>query len=140
GLSCLIDADAAVAHDELHQASSITPWLSDRFDCHFAPPCELDRVAEQVDEDLSDPSRIAAHLRGYVSADRTRQLETLGRRLRREQFGDGFDDLARTERDGLELDLACLDPRELEHIVEQRQEALAALSDDLNEMGLLFTE
>jgi hypothetical protein len=64
------------------------------------------------------------------------QLDALDRGLQR-HGGDGFvDHVAQIEVDALELQAVGLDLRQVEHVVDQRQQRLGAAADDVDVLAL----
>ena len=98
---------------------------------------ELDRVAEQVDEDLADAAWVAAHPHGHLRIDHDRKLEILLVRLGRDQLRRLLDHDAEVEVDHLDVDLARLDLREVEDVVDDREQRLRGLADRLRILALL---
>ena len=90
---------------------------------------ELDRVAQQVDQDLPQPAVVAHDVVGHVRRHAVRQLEPLrvggdahaARGLRHQ--------LAQAERARLQLQAAGLDLREVEDAVDHREQALGGVAD-----------
>ena len=98
-------------------------WTS-TVDDDLAALGELDGVADQVDEHLAKPSRIAEDGRRHVRLDVTGQLEALLVRARRQQPDRLLHGLAQVERHPLERQLPRLDLREVENVVDERQQRL----------------
>jgi hypothetical protein len=83
---------------------------------------ELDRVSNQVDHDLPQAAHVTHQRNRYIRLHLARQLEPLlvrpqGKRLHR--IGET---LAQVEIDGIELELARFDLREIKDVVDDRQE------------------
>ena len=98
---------------------------------------ELDRVADQVDQHLAQPRGVAAHQRRDLGTDRRRQLEALRVRRSASRSQTPSTSLAQVEVDALELELAGLDLREVEDVVDDRQQRLARAADRLGVLALL---
>ena len=98
---------------------------------------ELDGVADQIDEDLPQASGIADERVGHVRHDAARQLEAFLVRARRQQADGVLDDVAESERDALERQLARLDLREVEDVVDEREQRLARVLDRAQVVALL---
>ncbi|MCX5743251.1 MAG: hypothetical protein NT062_12225, partial [Proteobacteria bacterium] len=133
------DADASVAHadpqgDELAVGDPVDG------DEDVAPLGELHRVRQQVEQHLPDAPEVAADPERGRRIDEVRELEPLRRRGRRDQVERGLDALAQVERMELDLELARLDLREVEDVVDDRQQVIAARPDGLDEVALAGVE
>jgi hypothetical protein len=93
--------------------------------------------AEQVDHDLAQPRGVAVKFAGHVGRDRVEQLEAFFRGARRDDIDGGLDAIAQGEGRIVELQLAGLDAGELENVVDQGDERLAAAADDFGKLALL---
>ena len=121
------DADAGVAHREAHDHAVVRRRRQLRATHDLAALGELDGVAEQVDEDLAQPAGSPRSAARDVRVDAARaapgpwlvraRREQLARRPRRPS--------RRSNVDGLELELAGLDLREVEDVVDDRRAALS---------------
>src|ERR1700694_4080410 len=87
-----------------------------------SPFGELDRIGGQVGENLAQAERIAEKSLRKVVIDQGGQLQPLGGGAYRHHPGDVLDDVAEIKIDDLELNLPCLDFREVEDIVDQVQQ------------------
>jgi hypothetical protein len=101
---------------------------------------ELDRVREQVEDDLAEPALVAEDRLGQAVAQRVGQLDALPRRGRGHDVEGALDRGPERERLGLEVDLARLDLREVEDVVDDREQRVAARPDRLGEVALLRVE
>ena len=101
---------------------------------------ELDRVGQQVEDDLAEPALVADDRPRQALVDRVDELEVLGRGGRCEHVEGALD--ARASANGLvvELDLAGLDLREVEDVVDDRQQRVAGRPDRLGVVALLLVE
>ena len=98
---------------------------------------ELDSIAEQVDEHLPQPGHIAAHPRRNVIVHLVGDLQFLLRRLRRQEVQRVFDASAQVKRLALQFELAGLDLREVENVVDDGEQGFAAGIDRLHVTVLL---
>ena len=114
------DADAGVAHQE---ADFIGPdaGLDDQRDA--AGRGELDGVAGEIEQHLPQPRRVADHFHRQPLVDIGRDLDLLGLRARRQQFGDVLDQRGQRERAMFEIDLAGLDLGIIQQFLDQRRAA-----------------
>ena len=83
---------------------------------------ELHRVRHQVDEHLPQPRRVAAQRGGEADVPVHEQLEVARLRGLGEQADDVLEQQAEVEVDGLELELARLDLREVEDVVDDPEQ------------------
>ena len=113
------DAGAGVAHGECKRL------LARRdFDRHLALVGELDRVADEVEKSLREPTLVAARRRQAGGHDgRKRQLLFRGERLDRAvNSGHQFVDRVFGER---QIKLARLDLRQIENVVDKAEQMLS---------------
>ncbi len=98
---------------------------------------ELDRVAEQVQQDLPHPQRIALH-RGRAGHGVV-QIEAQPARLRqrRHQVDHFGDQRLQCERLRLQAQAPGLDPRQVQRVVDQVQQVRAGAADRLGVAALL---
>jgi hypothetical protein len=66
-------------------------------------------VAREVEQDLTEPTGVAARERGHVGRDEGDEVDALAAGLGAEQFGHAFDRIGRIEVDGFQLQLAGLE-------------------------------
>ena len=83
---------------------------------------ELERVADQVRQDLLNPRRVADDAGRHVRVDVADQLEPLLVRAEGERLERVRDRRAERERHRFELELARFDLREVEDVVQDRQQ------------------
>ena len=115
------DADAGVAHREAQPQAIFLP-VGGAAQLDLAALGELERVGQQVDQDLAQPRRIAEHASRHlavgVEEQRYRPLARLhGHRAHR--LGDQF---ARFQWDAFDVELAGFDARMVEHVVEHAEQ------------------
>ena len=106
----------------------------------FALLGELDRVADQIDEDLADPPGIADEVVRDTRTNLVRELERLGvgeRRERLDRLGQG---LPQGEGHRLELEPTGLDLRKVEDVVDDGEQGLARAVDGFGVVALLARE
>ena len=83
---------------------------------------ELHRVVDQVDQDLSEPQRIADQVRRNIRLRGDQELQILFVRLLTDNGGQIFEDIFETEFGVLDVQLAGLDLREVENVVDDAQQ------------------
>ena len=125
----LAETWAGIAYDELKLTAAILCFLGTQPYRHAAGLGELDRVANQVEQNLAQAGFIAKNLARHVGGERPGDLQPLVERLRREQFDDVLD--AGSNVDGLaaKLDAAGLDLREVQDLVDQPEKRRRGLLD-----------
>src|ERR1700722_11548780 len=85
---------------------------------------ELDRIAEEVEKNLPQPTRITFQRGGQCRVDVTRELQVALLSTGGEQQSGFLDNGAKVECHGLHVELAGLDLREVEDVVDDRQQCL----------------
>ncbi len=100
---------------------------------------ELHPVAKQVDQDLAEAGDVAHHLLRQVGREMAGHGQPL-RRRRRHQVEVRGDAVAQVEGLVLELEAARLDLREVEDVVDQGQQGVAAGADGFDVVALLEVE
>jgi hypothetical protein len=133
------DTDAGVADGEVEPDPSIVCRL--RFRRHreqdVALLGELHRVAEQVDDDLAQPGHVADDGRRAALVDDVKQLDTRRRSLGAQEIECRLHALLEHQGLMLQLELPRLDLGEVEDVVDDAQEGLAAGADRRGEVALL---
>ena len=100
---------------------------------------ELERVGEQVLEDLLQPMRIGEDRFRHLRRQGNQELDPLGQRGPEHALHDPAHD-AQLDRLDVHLQLARLDPREVEDLIDQREQVLAARVDGRGVLHLLGVE
>ncbi|MCY1418006.1 hypothetical protein D9M71_335520 [compost metagenome] len=118
------DADAGIAHADAHSAG-------DCFGTHIDAPQtgELEGVGEQVADHLAHSRGVAAQLGRQLRADQAGQFHAR-RGVLRQQAGGVLDQQTEVEWNVLQLELAGLELRQVEHVVEQLDQHLARVVGD----------
>ena len=136
------DADAGVPDGEgqLGERPRAVRTVGRHRQDHLAPLGELDRVREQVQEHLAEARHVPDDRGGGAVADQIGEVEPLLGGAGGHEIERGLDALAEVERLGLELELPRLDLGEVEDVVDDGQERVAALADDLRVLALLVVQ
>ncbi len=121
--------DAAVGDGEPQQRLGVAGLLDAHLDAHLAVLGELDGVAGVVDQDLADAQRIADEHARQLGVHHPQQLEALGVGLLGQHVDDVVQHRFQLERQRVDLQLARLDLREVEDVVDDAQQVLAAALD-----------
>src|SRR5262249_38563427 len=100
------NADARVTYREMEAGRRFVLGFALDTHGHFARAGELDRVADEVHENLPQPARVADEVLGYVVEHVAGQLEPFGVGAQR-QRGDRFVEVvAQIDIDRIEVELA----------------------------------
>ena len=120
-----IDARPAVADGQPHALGRQRHGLQG----HVAGLGELDRIAQQVEQDLPQPQRIAAHPARHAGGDAVMERQPALARHRPHQRGDIVQQRMQVELDLLQLQLAGFDLGQVQRIVDQAQQMRAGALD-----------
>ena len=89
---------------------------------------ELDGVADQVQQDLTKPRLIPAKAAPGRRIDENAEVDPLLVGFRRQQADGGFDRVEELEIDDFEVDLAGLELRNIQNVVDQGEQRLGAVA------------
>ena len=92
---------------------------------------ELDRVAEQVEQHLAEPGLIGLHPCGRDGGASKVRLQLFGFGPRADDPDDAAQECRQLQRRGAEFQPAGLDLGQVEDVVDQGEQVLAALLDDV---------
>ena len=136
------DADAGVAHGEVQLVRAFGGRERGRRDVedHLAGLGELERVADQVHQHLAQARDVADQGFRHVVLAGVRELHPLARDLWPEQVERLLDAGAQVERLVLELHVPGLDLREVEDVVDDGEQGVAAGADRVDQLALLLVE
>jgi hypothetical protein len=105
------------------------------------PLCgELDRVANEIDQNLPQARDVAEDHGRHARIDEHGQIEILLVGAGSEELHRFIDALAEVEGMRLEPDLARLDLREIQDVVDDREQVLSGAANDLGTLELLVVE
>ncbi len=107
---------------------------------HFATLRELDRVVEQVEQDLPHPGHVAHHGVGNALVHGVGDVEAFLGRSGSDEAQARLDALAHVERNVLDRNLARLDLGEVQNIIDDGKERVPAVADDFRVLLLLSCE
>ena len=136
----LAHADAGIAHGKLDELAVGGVLQNANLDRDLALLGELDGVVAEIDQDLTEPERIAAEMGRDRGLDLEDQLEPLGRGLLAHQVADILQHLVEIEVDVLDRQFAGLDLREIENVVDDAEQVLAGALDLLHVVALARRE
>ena len=134
------DADAGVADREAEPGLALGGGRGGDADGDRALVGELDGVADDVEEELVELAPVADHPprhRGRHVADEGDTLALGLHRLQRQHVVDG---LAQVEGFALQVELAGLDAREAQHVLEDLQQRQVGVADHVEVLALAPVE
>ncbi len=134
------DADAGVRDLEVQRDRAVRMRRDAHRDADLAALGELDGVADEVEDDLSEPARVADDGVGDVGRDVADQLEVFLVRAQGQRLHRALEVLAQTERRVLQIELAGFDLREVENVVQERQQRVGRRLRELEILALLAGE
>ncbi len=137
GLCVLADADAAILDFEAETRLLRSLVEQPDADEDIAAAGEFDGVVHQVGQDLAHAHRVADDGHREVVRHAADHFEPLRFGRLGEQAAEVLDQLPEVEVDAFDIDLAGLDLRKVENVVDDRQEMLAGLVDGVGETLLL---
>ena len=135
------DADAAVVHGATEPQHFGIQRLPAGFDADGAFLGELQRIAQQVDQNLPDARRVALDHQFFqprLSVYLQFQPALAGAVL--EHLGRALDQFQQVEGDALQLQRAALDTGEVEDVVDHLEQVLGGLGGQRRVLGLLVVE
>ena len=101
---------------------------------------ELHRVGEQVEHDLPQPRDVADDRRRHVAFEHVGDVEVLLDGARGDEVERRLDAFAQVERLRLDVHAAGLDLREVEDVVDDREQRVAGVADGGDVVVLLGVE
>ena len=107
---------------------------------HLAVLGELDRVLEQIAQDLPQPHRIAGQARRDVGLDSDAELEPFFMGLQPLLVGDALDQIFEIELLLFEAELAAFDLGEVEDYGDEVEQRAAVDQHRVNVSALVLTE
>ena len=130
-------ADARVAHGELEL--HLLAGAFEQFDVQpdLAALGELDGVVDEVRQDLAEAERVAQQMLGNRRRDMGQELQALVVRLLGGERRDRADHFVEPEVRRLDVELARLDLREVEDVVDDGQQRRAGVVDLADVVALL---
>ena len=133
----LRDPDAGIADGELDAPGALPGRLGVDVHDDLALLGELDRVREQVEQDLSQAGHVPHDSRRHGLAEQAAELHVLLHRTWSNDLERPLDALAQVERLSLQIELAGLDLRVVEDVVDHVEQGVAARSNHLGKLTLL---
>ena len=133
-------ADAAVRHAEPQDGVTVCLRLGYDGHHHFAVFRELDGVPDEIRDDLAKAVGVAHQGVRHVGTDVIGQFQSLQLCPRRQQLERRGEAVAQVERDDIDGELAGLDLREVEDVVDDGQQRLGGRLDHVQIVALLGSE
>ena len=134
------DADAGVADRELQRHRLRSAVHARDVERHAAPLGELDGVRQQIDEDLAQVRFVAARDRRHVRHDHRDETQLLRLGLRAEHLHHAVDERVEIEALLGDRELAGLDLREVEDVLDQSEHRARRRADRLHHPRLFAAQ
>jgi hypothetical protein len=134
------EADAGIAHGERQLDAAPFARLRGDGQHDLALVGELHRIGEQIQDDLAQPCHVADDRRRNVAFEHVRGVEMLLDGARADEVERRLDALAQVERLRLDVHPPGLDLREIEDVVDDRQQRVADVADRRGVVALLVVE
>ena len=134
------DTDAGVADLEAHEGAVCCVFDQPGAENDLALLGEFHGVADQVGENLTEPDRVACQHTWHLGRHKRCQLEPLTAGGAGQQLSDLFDGQTHVAVDDLEVELASLDLREVEDVVQDDEQVVGAVANGLDEVPLLVVQ
>src|SRR4029077_9116765 len=93
---------------------------------------ELNGIAEQVDEDLAEPRRVADDIRRHTGGKPGHQANAFDFRLGAGEFNGLVDHLFEIESGPFQFEMAGLDLRQIENVVDEGEKVRSGAAEDLD--------
>ena len=100
---------------------------------HCALVGEFEGIRQEVLENLSEPLRIGFYLLRHARLDGPREAQSILIGARLKCFYQSLDGCTDGDRFRRQLNLAGFDPRQIQHIVDEREQIIARRGDGLRE-------
>ncbi len=135
-----LNPDARVRHRKSDRARRGVIGIVCDFDDHGSLVRELDRVTDEVDQNLVQAVRVTDQRAGDVGRQVAGEFEAFFVRPHGQDLDGLLDQVAEIEFDRLELDMAGLDFRQIEDIVDQMQQVAAGAPENAQILALIGRE
>ena len=133
-------ADAGVAHRQRDARRAVAERARRGAHLDAALVGELQRVGQQVEQDLPHPRRIADQRVVRAGGDVGFEQQSLGGRLRAERVERAGDQAGQRERGVFQLEPAGLDLGEVEQVVDDAQQRLRRIAHGRHALALLLVQ
>ncbi len=134
------DADPGVLNVDPDRGRIALEGLTDHLDRDAAPLGELDRVGDQIDQDLPEFAGRPVQPVGHRGVDLEAEREALADRLGVQQGTDGREQRVKIEVDRFRIGLAGLDLGNVEDVADHLEQALAGIAHGPHHVELLAVE
>src|SRR5690349_5971663 len=109
-------------------------------DDHFPSFCEFDRIAQEVQQYLTDAGNISVDDLRHIFLHDVRQVEMMLGGTCDNEIERAFDALAQIEWKIFKLHLTGFYFAEIEDVIDNGEQRLAAIADHFGEIALLVSE
>src|SRR5262249_24061719 len=106
----------------------------------LAPFGELDRVVDEVREDLTESQGVAAQALGHRARDVGEELQAFVVGLLRGERDDGTENIVDREVRGFKIELTGLDLREMQDVIDDAEQECPGVVDLADVVALLGIE
>jgi hypothetical protein len=134
------DADAGIGDLDAQLDLVAAEVSMRRADAHIASLGELDGVADQVEQHLAETPGVADEQGGKRPLHIGGNVKALVPRLQRQERDRGVDGPLRIERDALQRHLPGFELREIENVVDDREQRIGGLAQALGKAALLLVQ
>src|SRR6516225_1498630 len=107
---------------------------------HFAFVGKLDGITDKVDDDLSETNRVAKDAIRQIDLNVAPQLQFFLVSPRGKQTHCVFESVTEIEVSLVEFELPCLDLREIEQVIDQREQGIRGVLNRAQVFALLAGE
>src|SRR5215471_7555658 len=118
----------------------LTLALSLNVQHHFAFVGKLDGITDKVDDDLLETNRVAEDTIGQIGLNVAPQLQFFLVSARGKQTHCVFEGVTELEVSLVEFELPSLDLREIEQVIDQREQGIRGVLDHAQVFALLAGE
>ena len=140
GLLIGVDADAGIPDRRQEGYAIFSAFGQRQLDEDLAALGEFHRVADEVDQHLPQPRRVAGEPPRHILGNEINEFEPLAGAALAKQIGHLGNQFARVEVDHRELKPPGFDLREVEDIVDDPQQSLTGSHEVFDELGLALVE
>ena len=120
--------------------TSKSHWRTDGTDDNLTTLRELDGIGDEVHQDLTQLSRIAAQGGQQIVVHQRHEFQSLALRILGQQFNRAFDRGSQVEVDRFERQFAGFNLGQVEDVVDEREQGIAAGADGVHELVLFGVE
>ncbi len=131
------DANTRVPHHEMQHHSFRGLRFEIHIHQHLSFISKLERVSNQVDQYLADPAQVSDQAVGHLSLHFVNQLKVPLVGPDRQGLQGVSNRVPQSEFVGIEFQLACLDLREIEDVIDDGEQRFGRVIDEIDVFPLL---